>query len=1197
MTLKPSLLLALLAVTFFATARFPVANAFGWNPGPTKVPMGESLSPDPKLKFVDAAPAIGKALNVDSHFKFVDTNSNNNWDPGESVIYDLNNNGFYDPGEVLVAGTALVGSTLKSTSSSSCSPLCRFGLVDINLSAAWELGESVVYDVNGNGVYDAGEQIVAGAPPRAGASLTADSSSKLKFVDTTPNGRWDLGESMAYDSNSNGRYDNSTFDPLVKYIDSNGNNQRDTNEAVVYDTNNNNVYNTGEPVIFGTVTTTSLKTDSKLKIVDSNLDGHWEAGKAVVYDNNNNGAFDTGESIVANANPANQTGLNSDSKVKYVDSNGNNHWDASEVVAYDSNGDGRYSNSTDPLIKFVDSIVNGHWDPGESVVYDGNNNAIFDCTGEAVIAGPTPTCGLDSPPLSPDSHFRFVDTKRTGKWVAGYTVVYDSNLDNIYQSTEPVVVGTAPPIGTVLKEPVILGTLSATWPTLKIDPLVKFVDSSKNGFWDPGEAVVYDTNANNKYDLSEPVIVGMAPAVGTRLSEPVIAGPAPANLVVLAIDAKVKFIDLAMNGLWRPVEMVVYDNDTNGIYGSTDSVIAYGAQPNGAWDGVDRSGEVVVYDNNNSGIYTSTDPVILGSTPANGTALASDSRVKFVDANSNGHWDSGEMVAYDRNNNGVEDTGDAAITGQLSTSTHPLWPSAASDYLGRVWLVWNEGPAGSPNKDVYLKVWNGTGWTARQLVTSNPSPDFNNFITSLNNRTMMVVWSSNRTGHPQLFYRLYNASGNPTPTTGDIALTSSTMFDEAPSAVQDRFGRIWVSWARHNSTRTFFGIYYKYYNGTGWSSDFQLGPSIGTGLGAKSPSITETKDARIWIAWISNQTGSELLYYTSTDDTSQFLLTTGVPDASWVRCSSLPCLFPFESPTPAYDDDRPSLFQTSDGVFELFYDRSFPCGGGCTTPEQNVMYTNFTYTSNWIVNSAPTPSSFMNTITGPADYYPSAGQMSDSLCPGSNHGVCGRLWVFWNRLNTQTAAFDLIYANTGGIQVQHDVGIRSTISNITASLLVPYNSTVKIDVTLSNYGNNTETAQLTLKLNSTSFFSKTVTLVVNQTLVVTTANRTIMIMPAVWGRFTLTATLQCTCVESNSVMLGDNTLSGLVKADLPGDIIGDLSPLPDGRVDILDIADIAFGFGSSCGQARYHARDDINGDCRVDILDVAKAAFYFGKSV
>ena len=139
MTLKPSLLLALLAVTFFATARFPVANAFGWNPGPTKVPMGESLSPDPKLKFVDAAPAIGKALNVDSHFKFVDTNSNNNWDPGESVIYDLNNNGFYDPGEVLVAGTALVGSTLKSTSSSSCSPLCRFGLVDKDTSRAHRL--------------------------------------------------------------------------------------------------------------------------------------------------------------------------------------------------------------------------------------------------------------------------------------------------------------------------------------------------------------------------------------------------------------------------------------------------------------------------------------------------------------------------------------------------------------------------------------------------------------------------------------------------------------------------------------------------------------------------------------------------------------------------------------------------------------------------------------------------------------------------------------------------------------------------------------------------------------------------------------------------------------------------------------------------------------------------------------------------
>ena len=239
----------------------------------------------------------------------------------------------------------------------------------------------------------------------------------------------------------------------------------------------------------------------------------------------------------------------------------------------------------------------------------------------------------------------------------------------------------------------------------------------------------------------------------------------------------------------------------------------------------------------------------------------------------------------------------------------------------------------------------------------------------------------------------------------------------------------------------------------------------------------------------------------------------------------------------------------------------------------------------------------MNTISGPADYYPSAGQMSDAVCPGPNHGVCGRVWVFWNRLNTQTAAFDLLYANTGGIQVQHDVGIRSVVSNITATQLVPYNSTLRVDVTISNYGNNTETALLTLKLNSTGFFSKTVALGVNQTLIVTSINKTISIVPSVFGRFSLIASLQCNCVESNSILLGDNTLSTLVKADLPGDVVGDLNSMPDGKVDILDIADIAFAFGSSCGQARYHARDDINQDCKVNILDIAKAAFYYGKSV
>jgi hypothetical protein len=50
-----------------------------------------------------------------------------------------------------------------------------------------------------------------------------------------------------------------------------------------------------------------------------------------------------------------------------------------------------------------------------------------------------------------------------------------------------------------------------------------------------------------------------------------------------------------------------------------------------------------------------TDPVLYGSAPPNATILHNDTRIKYVDTNVNGRWDTGEPIVYDLKNEGVYD--------------------------------------------------------------------------------------------------------------------------------------------------------------------------------------------------------------------------------------------------------------------------------------------------------------------------------------------------------------------------------------------------------------------------------------------------------------------------------------------------------------------------------------------------------------
>ena len=53
----------------------------------------------------------------------------------------------------------------------------------------------------------------------------------------------------------------------------------------------------------------------------------------------------------------------------------------------------------------------------------------------------------------------------------------------------------------------------------------------------------------------------------------------------------------------------------------------------------------------------------------------------------------------------------------------------------------------------------------------------------------------------------------------------------------------------------------------------------------------------------------------------------------------------------------------------------------------------------------------------------------------------------------------------------------------------------------------------------------------------------------------------------------------------------------DGAINILDLARIAFAYGSANGDSRYNASGDLNADGLINIFDLAMAAFDYQQPV
>ncbi len=117
----------------------------------------------------------------------------------------------------------------------------------------------------------------------------------------------------------------------------------------------------------------------------------------------------------------------------------------------------------DPRIRYdnPNSTLFSHWQSQLPVIYDANNNSVYD-SGDTVLGGCNPP-PCTPPPfgtgLTDDSLIKYVDSNNNGVWDMGEAVVYDSidfgggavYADNgVYDFYDPVIYGTAPPVGTPL---------------------------------------------------------------------------------------------------------------------------------------------------------------------------------------------------------------------------------------------------------------------------------------------------------------------------------------------------------------------------------------------------------------------------------------------------------------------------------------------------------------------------------------------------------------------------------------------------------------------------------------------------------------------------------------------------------------------------------------------------------------------------
>jgi len=439
----------------------------------------------------------------------------------------------------------------------------------------------------------------------------------------------------------------------------------------------------------------------------------------------------------------------------------------------------------------------------------------------------------------------------------------------------------------------------------------------------------------------------------------------------------------------------------------------------------------------------------------------------------------------------VEWSADIRLTLHNSSDSSP---SIAQAPDGKIWVVWSSDRTG--NYELFYKVYDGSSWSNEIQLTTDPQYDFHPAIMEASDGKIWVVWDSDRNIHDlDLYYKVYDGSS----WSNDMQLTADPNADDyEPSIMQATGGMVWVIFSKYIPTDDIYeDIYYKLFNGTLWSGDIRLTWDPKSDF---RPSITQASNGAIWVVWESDRNGHDWnIYYK-------------VFDNYWTPDTKLT--------TDVSDDFRPSITQAADGV----------------------------------------------------------------------------IWVVWT--STRFANFDIYYRTTI-VSPHHDIAIISVTAKKT--IAIP-GQTVPIEVVTQNQGTYSETFEVQCHVNSILIGSKTISLSPGQTYTLYPSFE--------WnttgfprGYYIISATAVAVTGETD---LADN----YKKADEPveigllGDICGMyngvIKPIPDGMVSGLDFAVIALPRNIF---TEYPTWDpvwgpicDLNRDGKVGVADLMIVGVHYGET-
>ena len=143
---------------------------------------------------------------------------------------------------------------------------------------------------------------------------------------------------------------------------------------------------------------------------------------------------------------------------------------------------------------------------------------------------------------------------------------------------------------------------------------------------------------------------------------------------------------------------------------------------------------------------------------------------------------------------------------------------------------------------------------------------------------------------------------------------------------------------------------------------------------------------------------------------------------------------------------------------------------------------------------------------------------------------------------------------------------------------------VDVSVTVKNQGETIETFNLTLYANTTAINQTQITLTSGTSTTITLTWNTTTFEK---GNYTISVYVWPVPGEIDKT---DNTYTdGVVYLGIPGDVNG------DGWVDVMDLLEMAFAYGSYPGHPSYDPNLDIDGNEFIDVMDLLIAAMNYGQ--